>query len=258
MRDKSARFERVGSHAEEHTYGEVWAPHYDEIYSTTDTDAIDLLAEFAGDPPRVLELAIGTGRLALPLAERGVEVIGIDISAEMIAQLRTKPGSDRIETVIGDMAEVPVAGTFALIYLAFNTLFALQSQERQLRCFANVADHLQPGGRFVIDCFVPDLKRFDSNNTRMSVTSIDSVDEHTYELSVHDPVHQRVVNHTVRRRSDGTSAVLPVTLRYAWPAELDLMALLAGLELEDRWGWYDRRPFTTASGQHVSVYRKPA
>jgi SAM-dependent methyltransferase len=258
MRDKTARFERVGTHAEEHTYGEVWAPHYDEIYSTADADAIDLLAGFAGDPPRVLELAIGTGRLALPLAERGVDVIGVDISPEMIARLRTKPGGDRIEIVVGDMVEVPVDGTFPLIFLAFNTLFALQSQERQLRCFGNVADHLEPGGRFVIDCFVPDMKRFDSNNTRMGVTSIDSVDEHSYELSVHDPVHQRIVTHQVRRRADGTSTILPVTARYAWPPELDLMAQLAGLELEERWGWYDRRPFTAVSGQHVSVYRKPA
>lgn len=257
MRDKTARFERAGGETEEHIYGEKWAPHYDEIYSTTDDAAIDLLADFAGDPPRALELAIGTGRLALPLTERGVEVTGVDISPEMIARLRSKPGSEKVTTVVGDMAEVPVDGTFPLVFLAFNTLFALQSQERQLLCFANVADHLDPGGRFVIECFVPDMKRFDSNNTRMGVTSIDSIDEHAYELSVHDPAQQRIVTHHVRRRPDGTSTVLPVTVRYAWPPELDLMARLAGLEPEHRWGWYDRRPFTAVSGQHVSVYRRP-
>lgn len=257
MRDKAARYERIGEHADEQTYGRIWAPHYDDIYRTADDDAIDLLAGFAGEPPRALELAIGTGRLALPLAERGVKIVGIDISPEMIARLRTKPGSETIETVVGDMAEVPVAGTYPLVFLAFNTLFALQSQDRQLRCFENVAAHLDAGGRFVIDCFVPDMKRFDGNNTRMGVTSITSPEEHAYELAVHDPTEQRIVTHIVRRHSDGTSTILPVTVRYAWPAELDLMARLAGLELESRWGWYDRRPFTPMSGQHVSVYRKP-
>lgn len=174
-----------------------------------------------------------------------------------MALLRTKPGGDAVAVVMGDMAEVAVEGSFPLVYLAFNTIFGLLSQERQVRCFENVAAHLEPGGRFVIDCFVPDMKRFDANHTYFGAVGISSNTEHTYELSVHDPLNQSVTSHHVRRRADGSTVVLPVTVRYAWPAELDLMARLAGLDLEERWGWYDRRPFDQSSGQHVSVYNKP-
>lgn len=257
MRDSSAAFGRAIGYTDESLYGDRWAAHYDEIYSRVDDRALSCLAELAGEPPRALELAIGTGRLAVPLAARGVEVTGVDISPDMVERLRTKPGGEAITTVIGDMAEVPVDGEFPLVYLAANSLFALLTQERQLRCFISVADHLPPGGRFLIECFVPDLRRFDGNETRLGVVDIPSLEEHSYELAVHDPVEQRIVSQVVRRHADGSSTVLPVTVRYAWPAELDLMARLAGLELEDRWAWYDRRPFTPASGQHVSVYRRP-
>lgn len=239
------------------TYGAQWAAYYDEIYTESDESAVDLIESYAGSPPRALELAIGTGRVAVPLAGRGVRVKGVDISKDMVARLREKPGAETIEVVIGDFADVPVEGDFPVVYLPFNTLFGLLDQERQVECFQNVANHLEPGGRFVLDCFVPDMRRFDTQNTRMGVSSISSTREHAYELSIHHPRDQRITTHHVRRMADGNTIVLPVKIRYSWPSEIDLMARLAGLELEDRWGWYDRRPFTEASGQHVSVYVKP-
>lgn len=242
---------------DETTYGQRWAPYYDDVYSDVDDSVVDLLARHAGEPPRALELAVGSGRIAIPLQERGVEVTGIDASEEMVARLRSKPGGGTIDVVMGNFAEVDVEGTFPLIYLPFNTLFALLTQEEQVKCFRNVAAHLEPGGRFIIDCFVPDVKRFDSYNTRMAVSSISSVDEHSYEMSVFDPVSQRINTHHVKRNADGNTVVLPVTIRFASPAELDLMALLGGLELEDRFGWYDLRPFNERSTSHMSIYVKP-
>lgn len=238
-------------------YGRFWASYYDDIFEPDET-AVRALAAYAGRPGTALELAIGTGRIGLPLHAIGVEVTGIDASEEMVARLRDKPGGEGIEVVIGDFADVEVGKrTWPLAYLTFNTLFALLTQERQIECFRNVATALQPGGRFVLDCFIPDLSRFDKFNTRMGVSSISSGQTHAYELSIHDPVEQRTSSHHVRRLEDGTAVVLPVEIRYCWPSEMDLMARLAGLEVEERWGWYDRRPFTAQSGQHVSVYRKP-
>jgi SAM-dependent methyltransferase len=242
---------------DETTYGARWAPYYDDIYTSADDSMIELLARHAGDPPRALELAIGSGRIAVPLREAGVSVTGIDASEEMVAKLRSKSGGEDIQVSIGDFAEVDVEDTFPLIYLTFNTIFGLLTQERQVKCFQNVADHLEPGGRFVIDCFVPDVRRFDEYNTRMGVSTIGSVDEHMFEMSVYDPVNQIVNSHVVRRVEDGTSVVLPVRIRFAWPSELDLMARLAGLELEDRFGWYDLRPFNERSTSHMSIYHKP-
>jgi SAM-dependent methyltransferase len=237
------------------TYGAIWAPFYDELFADSESE-VRFLKAFAGDPPRALELAVGSGRIALPLNVAGVEVTGIDISDDMIGLLRAKPGGDGIEIIKGDFADVGVERTYPLVYLAFNTLFALLDQGRQVDCFVNTARALEPGGRFVLDAFVPDMTRFDRYQTRMAVESITSNQAHAYELSIHDPVAQRVVSHHVRRQDDGSTVVLPVTVRYAWPAEIDLMARLAGLDLEDRFGWYDRRRFTEQSGQHVSVYRK--
>ena len=242
---------------DEKTYGERWSPHYDEIYDEVDDAIIDLLLRHAGQPPRALELAVGTGRIAGPLRQRGVDVGGIDISEEMVARLRARPGGEAIPVSLGDFADVDVADTYPLIYLAFNTFFGLLTQERQIECFQNVANHLEPGGRFIIDCFVPDVKRFDHQNSRMGVSSLPSVDEHTYEMSIYDPVDQRISTHVVRRGVDGETVVLPVEIRFAWPSELDLMARLAGLALEDRFGWYDLRPYTEQSTKHVSIYRKP-
>ena len=245
------------SRYEETTYGDLWAPYYDGIYSEVEESTIELLHHYSGAESRALELAIGTGRIAIPLARKGVGLTGIDISQQMVSQLKAKAGGGAVDVVMGDFADVDVDGSFPLVYLAFNTLFALLTQERQLECFANVAEHLEPGGRFVLDCFVPDMKRYDHANSRIGVSSISSNEEHAIEMSIHDPVTQRITSHMVRRQADGTEVVLPVEVRYAWPAEIDLMARLAGLELEQRWGWYDRRPFTSASTSHVSVYRAP-
>lgn len=242
---------------DDRTYGQRWAPYYDDLYAQVEDPVIDFLARYAGEPPRALELAIGTGRIAFPLGEKGVEVSGIDVSEEMVARLRDKPGGEAFPVTMGDFADVDVEGTFPLIFLAFNTIFGLLTQDRQVECFQNVAKHLEPGGCFIIDCFVPDVKRFDSYNTRVGVSSIDSVDEHAYEMTVYHPMEQRLSTHVVKRLADGETVVLPVEIRFSWPSELDLMARLAGLILEDRFGWYDMRPFTAQSTNHVSIYRKP-
>jgi SAM-dependent methyltransferase len=213
---------------------------------------VDFLAGLAGGG-RVLELAIGTGRVALPLARRGVSVEGIDASAAMVERLRTKPGGQSIPVTIGDMAEVGISGPFRLVYLVANTLFGLLSQARQAECFRNVAGVLDPGGMFIIECFVPDLTRFDRGQ-RVQTLAV-TEDSAVFELSRHDAVQQRVTTQIVTLDGDGTH-LRPVALRYSWPSELDLMATQAGLRLADRYGGWDRRPFDSASGAHVSVYQR--
>ena len=203
----------------------------------------------------MLELAIGTGRLALPLAERGLEVHGIDASEAMVAELRDKPGGDRIPVTMGDFADVGIEGRYALIFIAFNTFFALQSQADQVRCFANVSPHLTDGGVFVLEGFVPDLARFDMDQ-RVQALEV-GVDDLRLDVSVHDPVLQRVVVQHVQIEGERVR-LDPVELRYAFPSELDLMARLAGLELRNRWSSWRREPFTADSSGHVSVYGRPA
>jgi SAM-dependent methyltransferase len=236
------------------TYGDRIAEVYDEWYADAaflETEAsIELLAELAGDGP-VLELAIGTGRLALPLAKRGIEVHGIDASEAMVAKLREKPGGDQIPVTMGDFAEVDVDGSYRLVFVAFNTLFALLTQEDQLRCFTNAAAHLSDDGIFLIDVFVPDVTRFDRGQ-RFQTNSV-STTEVNLDASRHDPLAQRVDSVHVVLTEDGTR-LYPVNLRYAFPSELDLMARVAGLELKDRWGGWSREPFTASSVRHVSVY----
>jgi SAM-dependent methyltransferase len=236
------------------TYGDRIADVYDDWYSAADfldTEAsIELLAELAGDGP-VLELAIGTGRLALPLAKGGVEVHGIDASEAMVAKLRAKPGGEQIPVTMGDFADVGVDGSYRLIYLAFNTLFALVTQEDQLRCFANAAAHLSDGGVFLIDVFVPDLARFDRSQ-RFQTNSV-STTEVSLDASRHDALAQRVDSVHVVLSERGTK-LYPVNLRYAFPSELDLMARLAGLELKHRWGGWRKEVFGPESQRHISVY----
>lgn len=234
------------------TYGAEWAAEYDEIFAEAPSAMIDLLTEL-GQGGRVLELAIGTGRIALPLAARGVDVTGIDISDEMIARLRAKPGGDRIPVTMGDFADVGVDGTFRLVYLAFNTLFGLADQEEQVRCFANVAAHLEPGGRFVIEAFVPDVSRFDRGQ-RVSANSI-RLDRVAFEVSKHYPEQQRIDVQVIQVTETGIN-LLPVAIRYAWPSEIDLMARLAALNLESRFGGWDRRTFGADSVSHISIYAK--
>jgi SAM-dependent methyltransferase len=237
------------------TYGDKIARVYDELYQELfDVEAtVDALAELAGDGP-ALELAIGTGRIALPLKEKGVEVHGIDISEAMVEKLRAKPGGRDIPVTIGDFADVPVYGEYPLIFLVFNTLFALTTQEDQVRCFANAAEHLSPGGLFVIECFWPDIARFD----RHQRIGVDRVTTSTVMLETtrHDPVNQSSESMHVLVKEDGIE-MYPVHIRYAYPAELDLMARLAGLRLRDRFGGWRKQPFTSDSPGHVSIYEKP-
>ncbi len=237
------------------TYGDRIAEVYDELYPSGPAveDAAALLAELA-DGGRVLELGVGTGRLALPLAARGVDVEGVDASASMVAKLEAKPSGDRIRVRVADFGRDRLGENLALVFVAFNTFFGLAEQSLQVDCFANVASALAPGGRFVMEAFVPDLGRFDRGQ-RTDTTAI-AVQQVTINSAIHDPVTQRVESMHTIVRPDGI-AMYPVVIRYAWPAELDLMARLAGLELEHRWGGWDRQSFTAASGQHVSVWHKP-
>jgi SAM-dependent methyltransferase len=237
------------------TYGQRIADVYDEWYGAlwdeeTARAATSLLAELAGAGP-ALELGIGTGRVALPLRAAGVAVHGIDASESMVARLRAKPGGADIPVTIGDFATVPVDGRYPLIFVVFNTFFALLTQEDQLRCFGNVADHLTDGGVFLVEAFVPDLTRY----TRGQNTSAIHVGTEQVRLDVAriDPVRQLIVSQHVLLTAEGVR-LYPVQLRYAWPSEMDLMARLAGLRLRARWGGWRREPFTAASGSHVSVY----
>jgi SAM-dependent methyltransferase len=234
------------------TYGDRAAERYDELYADMDpAEAVEALVRLAGGRGPVLELAIGTGRIALPLAERGLEVHGVDASEAMVARLRAKPGGDRIPVTMGDFADVPVEGRFAVVFVAFNTFFALQSQEEQVRCFENVAAHLADDGVFALEAFVPDVARFDRGQ-RVGAIKVE-LDEVQFELSRYDPVDQRVTSQHVFLGPRGTE-LTPVVIRFAWPAELDLMARLAGLRLRERWGGWDGRPFKDQSERHVSVY----
>lgn len=236
---------------EPRTYGDLVADIYDELYADLDPGAaVETLAALAGEGP-VLELAIGTGRVALPLAARGLEVHGIDASEAMVERLRAKPGGDRIPVTMGDFADVGVEGSFSLVFVGFNTFFALTTQEAQVRCFANVAARLAPGGVFALEGFVPDLGRF--RNNQAVTAPVVELDRVMLDVSRHDPVEQRIDAHHVIVTRDGIR-LQPVHIRYAWPPELDLMARLAGMRLRERWADWDRSPFTEESGRHVSVY----
>ena len=234
------------------TYGERVAGVYDEWYSEYDPLAIDALAELARNG-KALELGIGTGRIALPLSERNVEVHGIDAASSMISRLRSKPGSDGISVTQGNFADVAVEGQFSLVYVVFNTFFALSSQEEQVRCFRNVAAHLSEDGCFVIEAFVPDVTRFTGDQVNWAT----KVTEDRVELDAgqHDRAAQRVISQKVVI-TDGNVRLYPVQIRYAWPSELDLMAQLAGLHLRERWSNWKREPFTSESQKHISIYRR--
>jgi len=237
------------------TYGDHIAEVYDELYGfPAETDAaVELLAELAAGGP-VLELGIGTGRLALPLAHRGLPVTGIDASEAMVAKLRAKPGAETIALAIGDFADVGVDGPFRLVFVAFNTFFSLLTQDEQVRCTTNAAARLEPGGRFVIEAFVPDVARFDRGQRTASERI--GTDLVALEVSTHDLSRQHVTSAHVLLRESGTR-IYPVQIRYCWPSELDLMAQLAGLELERRWSDWRGAPFTADSTSHVSVWRRP-
>jgi SAM-dependent methyltransferase len=238
------------------TYGERIAEVYDRWPSVPQNAdaAAGCLAALAGRGP-ALELGIGTGRIALPLARRGLEVHGIDASPAMVARLRTTPGGETIPVAIGDFAAVPIEGRFSLVFVVFNTFFGLLTQEAQIGCFAAVARHLTDDGVFVIEAFVPDLSRFDREQ-RVEALSVET-NRVVLATSKHDRAAQRVVAQQVLL-CEGGVRLYPVELRYAWPSELDLMAQLAGLRLRERWGGWNREPFSGASAGHVSVYERRA
>jgi SAM-dependent methyltransferase len=238
-------------------FGEQVATAYDqsddEAFEPARIEAtVAFLASLAGGGP-VLELAIGTGRIALPLAARGLPVHGIELSAAMVARLRAKPGGDRIGVTVGDMTTTTVPGPFTLVFLVFNTISNLTTQDGQVDCFANAAAHLAPGGRFVIEVGVPDLRRLPPGqnavpfDVRASHLGFDVYD---------DLASQSFSSHHVTFR-DGRPEYTVVPFRYVWPAELDLMARLAGLRLEQRWAGWNQEPFTGECRSHVSVWVKP-
>jgi SAM-dependent methyltransferase len=239
------------------TFGELNAERYDAMYeelmAPETHDSVETLAELAGGG-KVLELAIGTGRVALPLSARGLAVHGIEASEAMVAKLREKPGGRAIPIVIGDMAEVHLDDTFNLIYLVFNTIFNLTTQEAQVRCFQNAARHLNTGGLFVVETVVPDFSEYvDGQRMKGSWAKMDSA---RFEIAIHDRVAQTVAFQRIVI-SEGGTRMVPHFMRYAWPSELDLMAQLAGLERRERWAWWDRSPFTADSKSHVTVYARP-
>jgi SAM-dependent methyltransferase len=238
-------------------FDERMAARYDETSArmfdpSVVVPAVDLLADLVGDG-RALELGIGTGRIALPLARRGVEVHGIELSRAMAARLREKPGGAEIGVTIGDFATTQVEGSFSLAYLVFNTIMNLTSQEAQVACFRNVAATLEPGGCFVVEVGVPDLQRLPPGET---VRPFDVSEDHI-GFDEYDIASQGLVSHHLQRL-DGRWERVSMPFRYVWPAELDLMAQLAGMRLRDRWAGWRREPFTSDSGQHVSVWERPA
>lgn len=244
------------------TSSEVWG---EETAATYDADAashfapavldptVDLLHRLAEGGP-ALEFAIGTGRVAIPLAARGVPVSGIELSEPMVAQLRRKVDETQVPVVVGDMATtvVPGAGRFSLVYLVWNTISNLRTQAEQVQCFRNAAHHLRPGGRFVIELWVPPIQRLAPGEEAVPI----SVDEGHLVFDTYDLVTQACASHHYHRDDDGSVRYGLGHFRYIWPSECDLMAQLAGLELESRWADWKGSPFLATSESHVSVWRK--
>jgi SAM-dependent methyltransferase len=234
------------------SFGEDVASRYDEVSVRGDEQAtVDCLERLARGGP-VLELAVGTGRIALPLAARGMRVDGIEISPAMVAKLRAKPGGEDVTVTLGDFADVGVPGNYRLVFVVFNTLFNLLKQDDQVRCFQNVAAHLTDDGVFLVEAFVPSFLYRLRNDQYVDAEAI-SVNEVRLDVARHDAVNQTLVESHVSLSSEGVR-LNPIVTRYAWPGELDLMARIAGLSLKERWGGWSREPFTAASERHVSVY----
>jgi SAM-dependent methyltransferase len=238
-------------------FDECVAATYDEVVAAKGLfdpavvePAVDFLVELAGDG-RALELGIGTGRIALPLAERGVPVHGIELSRAMAKRLHAKPGGEHIGVTIGDFATTTVDGTFSLAYLVRNTIMNLTTQEAQVSCFRNVSAHLEPGGCFVIEVLVPGLQQLPLGQTIQDF----HVSEERWGLDEYDVATQGLVSHHFTFTDERVTR-WSVPFRYVWPAELDLMAQLAGMRLRERWGGWQREPFTGESREHVSVWEK--
>ena len=243
---------------EPQAYGEAMAEVYDDWYADiSDADAtvaavVELVRAAGGGP--VLELGVGTGRLALPLAAAGLEVTGIDVSAAMLDRLRAKPGGEAIALVQGDMAAGLPDGPFAVVLVAFNTFFSLTSADAQQRCLVHVAERLAPGGRFALEAFVPDDELIDAGS-RVELRSL-SRDRVVLTVSRHDAGLQRAEGQFVELTEAGGVRLRPWSLRYAGPAELDRMAAAAGLELASRWSSWTGTAFDAGSTNHVSLYRR--
>lgn len=233
------------------SFGDSVAASYDDQPRGDEAETVTCLGRLARGGP-VLELAIGTGRIGLPLAARGVSVDGVEVSAAMVEQLRAKPGGDAIAVTMGDMADVPVPGTYRLIYLVFNTFYNLLTQDEQVRCFSNVAKHLTDDGVFLIEAMVPNsfYRLRDDQYVDAEAIELDTV---TLDVGRFDPVTQILDESHVTVSAQGIR-VEPVVTRYVWPSELDLMARLAGLRLHQRWGGWKGEPFDARSTRHVSVY----
>jgi SAM-dependent methyltransferase len=238
-------------------FDERVAARYDEsaaeMFDPTVVDpVVDLLAELAGSG-RALELGIGTGRIALPLGRRGVTVHGIDLSAAMVARLRAKPGGEDVGVTIGDFATTAVEGTFSVAYVVFNTFGNLTTQEAQVACFRNVASHLEPGGCFVVELVIPELQRLPPGET----LRVFHASPTHWGIDEYDVAGQALTSHHFEL-VEGHFELVSLPFRYTWPAELDLMAQLAGLSLRERCGGWRREPFTSDSTKHVSIWEKPA
>ena len=214
--------------------------------------AVAFIAGFAGTG-RALELGVGTGRIALPLAQRGVPVHGIELSRAMVARMRAKPGGADVPVTIGNFARATAEGSFTVAYLVFNTIVNLTTQAAQVECFRNVAAHLEPGGCFVVEVDVPELRLLPPGETFRPF----HVGESTWGIDEYDVANQGLISHHPSRSSTGSSSASSVPFRYVWPAELDLMAQIAGMRLRERWGGWEQ-PFTSDSGMHISVWEKPA
>ncbi|MER6452569.1 class I SAM-dependent methyltransferase [Streptomyces sp900105245] len=239
-------------------FGEAVAARYDESSAEMFADGVvepvaGFLAGLAGGGGRALEFGVGTGRIALPLARRGVEVHGIELSRAMLRRLRDKPGGDAIGVTVGDFASAKVDGVFSVAYLVYNTIMNLTSQDAQVDCFRNAAEHLAPGGCFVVEVGVPDLRRLPPGQDAVPFR----VDGGRLGFDLYDVATQSMSSHHVEV-VDGRGRYLEIPFRYVWPAELDLMARIAGLRLRERWDGWTREPFTGDSRQHVSVWEKPA
>ena len=236
-------------------FGERVAADFDERHANKATPAVvdpmvDFIAELAGDDA-ALELGVGTGRIALPLAQRGVRVHGIDLSEAMVARLREKPGAELVEVTVGDFATTKVAGTFSVAYLVANTIMNLTTQDEQVACFSNVAEHLEPGGCFVIEVLVPGLQRLPQGERFQPF----AVEPNHLGFDEIDVVSQGLVSHHYWVDGDKVEVFSP-PFRYVWPSELDLMARIAGMALRERWAGWKREPFTSESAKHVSVWEK--
>ena len=233
------------------SFGADGAAGYDDTMRGDEEHTVAFLAELAGGGP-ALELAIGTGRIALPLTARGVHVDGVDLSPEMVAQLRGKPGGADLRVVMGDIADPPIEGEYALVYLVYNTLFNLLTQDQQIRCFQSAARHLTDDGVFVIEGFTPGYLHRLRDDQYVDAERIEG-GRVKLDVGRHDPVAQTLDESHIHLSAQGVR-LFPVVCRYAWPSELDLMARIAGLQLKERWSGWQRDPFTAASRNCISVY----